>query len=155
MAEKMRAGGLSIGALARRAATKVPTIRYYEAIGLMPAPFRSEGNQRLYDLRQVSRLMFIRHARELGFPIEAIRTLLALTDAPDRPCEEADRLASAQLAQVRSRIARLRALEAELKRMTASCRHGLATDCRVIEVLGNHALCSADHPHSEEGMAGV
>lgn len=155
MAEKMRAGGLSIGALARRAATKVPTIRYYETIGLMPAPFRSEGNQRLYDPRQAGRLMFIRHARELGFPIEAIRTLLALADTPDRPCDEADRLAGAQLAQVRSRIRRLRALEAELKRMTESCRHGFSPDCRVIEILGNHALCSADHLLSDEGMAGI
>ena len=155
MAGKIRAGGLSIGALARRAATKVPTIRYYETIGLMPPPFRSQGNQRLYDARQVSRLLFIRHARELGFPIEAIRTLLALTDGPERSCDEADRLATAQLVQVRSRIARLRALEAELERMTESCRGGRATDCRVIEILGNHALCAADHPLAEEGMAGA
>ncbi|MFX5510091.1 helix-turn-helix domain-containing protein, partial [Acinetobacter baumannii] len=114
----------TIGNLARRAATKVPTIRYYETIGLMPAPFRSEGNQRLYDPGQANRLMFIRHARELGFSVDAIRSLLALSDQPGRSCEEADRLASEQLAGVRSRIDRLRALEAELARMVQSCRHG-------------------------------
>lgn len=151
MIEKKRRAGLTIGSLARRAATKVPTIRYYETIGLMPAPFRSDGNQRLYDPGQADRLMFIRHARELGFPVDAIRSLLALSDRPDRSCEDADRLASEQLAGVRSRILRLQALETELERMIRSCRHGNVAACQVIEVLGNHALCAQDHPGDQDG----
>ncbi|MBN8944904.1 MAG: helix-turn-helix domain-containing protein [Rhizobiales bacterium] len=151
MTEKKRKAGLTIGGLARRAATKVPTIRYYETIGLMPEPFRSDGNQRLYDPDQADRLMFIRHARELGFSVDAIRSLLALSDRPDRSCEEADRLASEQLAGVRSRMLRLRALEVELERMIQSCRHGDVAACRVIEVLGDHALCAEDHPVDREG----
>ncbi|QCI66764.1 MerR family transcriptional regulator [Phreatobacter stygius] len=150
MTEKIRTAGLTIGVLARRAATKVPTIRYYETIGLMPEPFRSEGNQRLYDPRHASRLLFIRHARELGFPIDAIRSLLDLADQPERPCEDADRLASEQLEAVRRRIVRLRALESELQRMIESCRRGRAAECRVIETLGNHDLCADDHPGDGE-----
>ena len=68
---------LAIGDLARQTGVKVPTIRYYEDIGLLPAAPRTESNRRQYDGRAVRRLKFIRHARELGFEVEAIRELLA------------------------------------------------------------------------------
>lgn len=135
----------SIGQLARSTGVKVPTIRYYESIGLMPEAGRSSGNQRLYAQAEVRRLAFIRHARELGFPLEAIRDLLGLSDKPDQTCAAADRIARAQLAEVQSRIARLRALEAELTRMVTQCAHGTIADCRVIESLGDHGLCAHDH----------
>ena len=61
---------------------KAPTIRYYEQIGLLPAPPRSEGNRRQYDTDDLRRLAFIRHTRELGFEIDAIRALLPLQDDP-------------------------------------------------------------------------
>jgi DNA-binding transcriptional MerR regulator len=72
----------SIGELSRRTAVKVPTIRYYEQIGLLPEPPRTEGQQRRYDKDAVARLAFIRHARELGFDLDAIRTLMSLQDNP-------------------------------------------------------------------------
>jgi len=137
---------LTIGHLARETGCKVQTIRYYEKIGLMPEPQRSEGNQRRYGPRHVERLAFIRHGRELGFPLDAIRELLGLADDPDRSCEAADRIAQSQLRQVESRIARLQSLEAELRRMVDQCRGGRIADCRVIEVLGDHAHClNEDH----------
>lgn len=136
---------LSIGRLADAAGVKVPTIRYYEQIGLLPAPGRSAGNQRLYGAEAVDRLAFIRHARELGFPLEAIRDLLSLSDDPDKPCDAADAIARAQLAEVKRRIARLEALREELERMVRHCAGGRIADCRVIEVLGNHSLCRTDH----------
>ena len=95
---------ISIGELSRRTGVKVPTIRYYELIALMPAPPRSEGKQRRYSEPEVSRLIFIRHARELGFEIDAIRALLALQDNPNQPCLTADRIARARLAEVEQRI---------------------------------------------------
>jgi DNA-binding transcriptional MerR regulator len=70
---------LSIGDLAARAGTKVQTIRYYEQIALVPAPERSAGNQRRYGASHLERLAFIRHARELGFSLGAIRELLGLS----------------------------------------------------------------------------
>ena len=67
---------LTIGELSRQAEVKIPTIRYYEQIGLMAEPVRTEGQQRRYGFNDVRRLNFIRHARELGFEVEAIRQLL-------------------------------------------------------------------------------
>lgn len=136
---------LTIGRLSEATGVKVPTIRYYEQIGLLPTPERSTGNQRLYGTTQLERLRFVRHARALGFPLEAIRDLLSLSDRPEQSCAAADGIARAQLAEVRARIAQLRALEGELTRMVAQCAHGTIRDCRVIEVLGDHALCAQDH----------
>lgn len=136
---------LTIGNLGKAAGVKVPTIRYYEQIGMLPPAQRSQGNQRLYTRKALDRLTFIRHARDLGFPLEAIRELLGLSDSPNQPCAAVDQIARRQLAEVKARIARLTALEAELQRMLAQCQCGSIADCRVIEVLGNHDLCAHDH----------
>jgi DNA-binding transcriptional MerR regulator len=136
---------LTIGKLGQAAGVKVPTIRYYEQIGLLPQPDRSAGNQRLYPKAALDRLAFVRHARALGFPLEAIRDLLSLSDHPDQSCAAADAIAKVQLAATRARITRLRALEAELERMIGQCARGTISDCRVIEVLGDHAQCAHDH----------
>ena len=136
---------LTIGKLGQAAGVKVPTIRYYEQIGLMPEGERSSGNQRLYTKGAQDRLAFIRHARDLGFTLEAIRDLLGLSDRPDQSCAEVDSIARAQLTAVEGRIARLLALKSELERMLNHCAGGTISDCRVIEVLGNHAYCTADH----------
>lgn len=135
----------TIGKLGQATGVKVPTIRYYEQIGLLPEAERSAANQRLYGQSTLDRLRFIRHARDLGFPLEAVRDLLSLSTNPDQSCSAADGIAKEQLLAVRSRIARLRALEGELERMVAQCAHGSIADCRVIEVLGDHALCAHDH----------
>ena len=136
---------LTIGKLGAAAGVKVPTIRYYEQIGLLPDAERSTGNQRLYSRSTQDRLAFIRHARELGFTLEAIRDLLGLSDRPDQSCAEVDAIARAQLQAVEGRITRLQALKGELERMVDHCAGGTISDCRVIEVLGNHANCIADH----------
>lgn len=137
---------LSIGGLARETGCKVQTIRYYEQIGLMPEPARTAGNQRRYSWRHVQRLAFIRHGRELGFALDAIRTLMQLSDIPDQPCEQVDAIARDQLQQVDRRIASLRALKAELERMIRQCSGGRIAECRIIEVLSDHSLCLAgDH----------
>jgi DNA-binding transcriptional MerR regulator len=144
---------LTIGKLGEAAGVKVPTIRYYEQIGLLPEPDRSAGNQRLYGQSALDRLAFIRHARELGFPLDAIRDLLSLSDRPDQSCAAADVIARAQLAEVESRLARLTALKGELERMVVQCAGGRIADCRVIEVLGDHSLCATDHQHPESEAA--
>ncbi|MBL8772235.1 MAG: helix-turn-helix domain-containing protein [Phenylobacterium sp.] len=136
---------LSIGKLSKAAGVKVPTIRFYEQIGLLPEPVRTASDRRTYGEAAIRRLAFIRHARELGFSVEAIRSLLALSDAPEQPCETADALAREQLADVEAKITRLEALRAELRRMLDGDHQGPAGHCRVIEVLGDHSLCLADH----------
>jgi DNA-binding transcriptional MerR regulator len=133
----------SIGELARRADVKVPTIRYYEQIGLMPETLRTEGQQRRYGQPAVARLAFIRHARELGFEVDAIRTLLSLQDKPDHSCAQADHIAKERLKEVDQRIASLKALRKELQKMVEECAQGRVGDCRVIETL-------ADRSHSHK-----
>ena len=136
---------ITIGEAARQSGVKVPTIRHYEGIGLLSAPSRSEGNQRSYEPSDLNRLAFIRHARELGFEIEAIRTLLQLQDDPHQPCASADAIAKARLIEVEQRIRSLNALKAELELMVEGCGHGRVDQCRVIEVLADHGKCA--HPH--------
>jgi DNA-binding transcriptional MerR regulator len=132
---------VSIGEASRTCGVKVPTIRYYEQIGLLPAAPRTEGNRRRFDAGDLRRLAFIRHARALGFEIDAIRTLLTLQDNPHQSCGTADAIARARLVEVEQRIASLTALKAELDLMVESCRHGKVADCRVIEVLADHGQC--------------
>lgn len=133
---------LAIGGLAKATGVKVPTIRYYESIGLLPTPLRTEGNRRHYDGVNVQRLKFIKHARELGFEIEAIRTLLMLQETPDQSCAVADVIARARLSEVDRRLASLTALKIELERMIEGCRQHRVEDCRVIEVLADHGECA-------------
>jgi DNA-binding transcriptional MerR regulator len=130
---------LSIGDLALSVGTKVETIRYYEKVGILPPPARTSGNHRVYTQAHADRLAFVRHSRELGFPIDAIRTMLTMADDPGRSCATVDAIARDHLAAVRSRIARLQALEAELARMVDECGQGRVGDCRVIEVLADHS----------------
>ena len=85
---------MKIGELARVTGTKAETIRYYERVGLLPKPGRTEGNYREYGPRDLDRLNFIRHARGLGFQIADIRSLLDLGEHPERDCAEADRIAT-------------------------------------------------------------
>ncbi len=129
--------GHSIGEAARQSGVKVPTIRYYEQIGLLPTPPRTDGNRRQYDAADLRRLAFIRHARELGFEVEAIRSLLALQDIPSQSCAAADAIARDRLAEVERRIASLTALRRELERMLAECACGRVAECRVIETLAD------------------
>src|SRR5262249_23659402 len=107
---------------------------------------RTPRNRREYEEVDLRRLRFIRHARELGFEMKDIRALLDLQDRPQEPCAEADAIAEAKLAEVQRRIASLKALETELKRMVG-CRHGRVEDCRVIETLADHDLCQY-HGHA-------
>jgi DNA-binding transcriptional MerR regulator len=142
---------LTIGTMAKRTGSKEQTIRYYEQIGLMPEPGRTEGGQRRYDSVALDRLSFIRHARDLGFSLGSIRELLDLSDIPDHACAHVDAIAHKQLKAVEARIVRLNALRTELKRMISECSGGAVADCRVLEVLRDRSECLADH--GEESLS--
>jgi DNA-binding transcriptional MerR regulator len=135
----------SIGHLSRRTGVKVPTVRYYEQMGLLEAPERSGGNQRRFGKKELERLAFIRHARDLGLTIDSIRQLIDLSGHADRPCADADRIAKEQLASVRERIARLQKLEKELERIATCCTGETVGDCYVIRALSDHSLCGHEH----------
>lgn len=135
----------SIGDLSRRTGVKIPTIRYYEQMGLISAPDRTEGNQRRYERRELERLSFIRHARDLGLSIEAIRDLVELSQHPEKPCTGADAIAATHLASVRAKIAQLKKLEHELERIVSHCAGHTVGDCYVIRALSDHGLCDGEH----------
>ncbi|MDD9923635.1 MAG: helix-turn-helix domain-containing protein [Boseongicola sp.] len=140
----------SIGELAERAGCTVQIIRHYEKIGLLPDTRRTSGNRRIYSEDQASRLVFIRHSRELGFSLDDIRQLLSFSDRPNHSCEQVDAIAREHLHGVQERLSRLRSMEKELKRMVRECGGGNVAECRIIQVLADHSKCLADdHPVSE------
>lgn len=126
--------GIAIGELSRRTGCNIETIRYYERIGLLPAPAR-RGRYRLYGAEDVARLTFVRRARELGFRLDEVRTLLRFAAGGEGACAEARDLAAAHLGDVRARITDLRAMESALAEAVQRCDAGEAPCCPLIDTL--------------------
>lgn len=126
---------ISIGELARETNTPAETIRYYEKIGLINAPARTDGNYRSYSEQDRSRLRFARRARELGFSIDQVRTLMYLTDHRDDDCTVADDLVQENIETVEQKIADLTALKKQLETLKLSCRGHTVAECKVIGAL--------------------
>ncbi|MGX7894231.1 MerR family transcriptional regulator [Tsuneonella sp. HG222] len=127
---------LMIGDLAAATGTKVNTIRFYEEIGLMRRAARTQSGRRTYGAGDLERLRFIRHARKLGFETQEIRSLLALGDDPERPCDEVTQIAVRHLDDVNEKIARLALLRDELEQIARSCAGGAVSECRIMDSLG-------------------
>lgn len=129
----------SIGGASKQTGCSVPTIRYYEEVGLLPPAPRTEGNQRHYDDAAIRRLGFIKRCRDFGFTIEQVRELVGLVDQPNRDCVAVRDIAQAQLQEVQKKLAELRALEAGLSAFVCSCNTacagGPAADCTILEDL--------------------
>ena len=126
---------MKIGDISRITGTNVETVRYYERIGLLPQPSRTDGNYRTYAAQDVDRLKFIRHARGLGFDIADIRSLLDLSEHPERDCCEVDQIATKHLNSVENKLRQLEQLRQELVRMLKQCRGGQVADCRILLAL--------------------
>jgi DNA-binding transcriptional MerR regulator len=136
---------LTIGRLARRTDCNVPTIRYYEQIGLLPKAGRGPGGHRVYSDADLRRLTFIRRCREFEFSIDQIRELVGLIEHPERDCIEAAGHAKRPLNSVRKKLVELHALERSLsdyaKRCEAECAGGPAGDCVMLEDLATRSNC--------------
>jgi len=131
-----RSAEIHIGELSRQTGCNVETIRYYERVGLLPRPPRSAARYRLYDTADVRRLAFVRRARELGFTLDEVRALLALSVNNGRDtCAEVRELAVTHLAEVRAKIADLRAFERVLSDAVHHCDAGELPGCPVIDIL--------------------
>jgi Cu(I)-responsive transcriptional regulator len=126
---------LTIGEVARATGTQAETIRYYERIGLLPAPPRTAARYRIYGRSDVNRLAFVKRSRDLGFTIEEVRVLLALAQEVDRNCNEVDAIARRHLTDVEGKIADLQRLASELRNVIGQCQGGSISDCRIIEAL--------------------
>lgn len=133
-------GAIRIGALARQAGCTVPTIRYYEEVGLIPPPARRSTGHRVYDPAAVPRLVFIRRCRDLGFTIEQIRAFISLSNTGDRDCTEARDIAQSNLDSVRAKMIDLMTLERSLSSFVqaceATCAGGPVRKCTIFKDLG-------------------
>ncbi|MBP8231232.1 MAG: helix-turn-helix domain-containing protein [Rhizorhabdus sp.] len=137
---------ITIGALSERTGVNIETIRYYEKVGLMPVAQRTGSGRRVYDETQTRRLLFIRHARELGFSPAVIRTMIELQESPGTSCERVSKLAQDQRDAVDLRIASLKRLRKELTRMIRSCEGSTVQHCRIIESLAEPVTYLHDTP---------
>jgi MerR family transcriptional regulator, mercuric resistance operon regulatory protein len=132
---KLRAGPATIGALSEGTGVNIETIRYYERIGLLPAPPRSAGRHRLYGESHRQRLVFIRRARELGFSLEEVRALLGLGGGHDLTCGEVRVLTQQHMAAIRDKVRDLRRLERTLSDLAARCKADKVPDCPILDAL--------------------
>lgn len=135
----------SIGEMSRRTGVKVPTIRFYEDKGLLPRPERTAGNQRRYDQVALDRLSFIRHARDLGLPLEDVAALISLEGAQGDELNHAHDIAQRQRASLRNRIEKLQRLEAELTRISSACDGDHDHVCAVLQAFADHGGCDGAH----------
>ncbi len=125
---------LLIGAISRRSGVNIETIRYYERIGLMPAPPRSHGGHRIYDHDHLKRLSFIHRSRRLGFNILEIRELLGLVEG-DYTCRDVKAVVLDHIGDVRAKIADLKKLENTLLEFAGQCDGGETAACPIINQL--------------------
>jgi Cu(I)-responsive transcriptional regulator len=125
-----------IGDLAKRTGVKVVTIRYYEQAGLLPVCERTTGNYRVYAQEHLERLNFVRRCRDLGFSLEQIKDMLLLSAAESPTCADVCDVAASHLKEVESKIADLRRLASELRRLRSSCNGKRSSrECRIIAAL--------------------
>ncbi len=125
----------TIGALSKRTGVKIETIRYYERIGIMPNPPRTEGGHRVYGESHMKRLAFVRRGRELGFSLDEIRALLSLVDGGEFTCGEVKEMTVAHMEDIRRKIADLRRMEKVLREMASKCDGGDVPDCPILDAL--------------------
>lgn len=131
---------MQIGAAAAASGCHIETIRYYERIGLLPKPTRSQGGFRHYTETQVERLRFITRGRTLGFSLDEIRSLLRLADDPSLGCADVDGLAHRHLADIEQRMDELQRIAHELRRTIAACAGGQRGACAILGALKNAGM---------------
>lgn len=127
---------LTIGQVAQRAGIGVETVRFYERQGLLEEPARRESGYRQYTDGVVSRLRFIRRAKELGFSLKEIKELLALRVDPATTCREVKEQAEAKITDIEGKIASLQRMKRALVKLTAVCRgQGPTSECPILDAL--------------------
>ncbi|MCW8875635.1 MAG: helix-turn-helix domain-containing protein [Kangiellaceae bacterium] len=125
----------TIGRVSKQTGVNIETIRYYEKIGLIDEPLRSEGGNRLYDQNNIRRLNFIKRSRELGFSLEEIRVLLQLSNNNREDCHSAQKIADSHLAVVEAKIKDLKQLATVLSNLSAQCNSSKDEGCPILRSL--------------------
>ena len=127
----------SIGGAARASDLPVKTVRYYDEIGLVRPSARSGKGYRLYDERDIRKLVFVRHTRDFGFSIDTCRELLDLYQNPTRTSKEVKEIAAQRLHEIRERMAALQRLYDELSHLADTCHGDARPDCPILSFLSD------------------
>ncbi len=129
---------MTIGKVARRSGVGVETVRFYERNGLIPEPMRTDSGYRQYSEGTVSRIRFIRRAKDLGFTLREIKELLSLRFQPGARCADVRAHAEAKIADIEEKIRTLQSMKAALVRLTMTCQSdGPVSECPILEALDN------------------
>jgi len=134
---------LTIGELSRRTGVNIETIRYFEKVGLISPPPRTEGGHRVYDQDHLRALGFIRRARDLGFTPKEVRGILNLGGPADACCDDVREIASRHLQTVQSKMADLARLERLLSSTIDRCSGDHVPDCAIIDMIEDDATAPA------------
>ncbi len=126
---------MKIGQLSKETGCKIETVRYYERIGLLEEPPRTEGGYRIYDEDDLKRLFFIRRSRKLGFAIEEIRGLLRLVDGGVYTCSDIKEIAMEHIDSIHQKILYLKRLEKSLTHIVSQCSGNTAPECPIVDAL--------------------
>jgi Cu(I)-responsive transcriptional regulator len=143
---------MNIGTLARLTGAKADTIRYYERIGLLPAPARTAGNHRVYGQEHLARLAFVRGARRLGFTLDEVREMIALGGHANRSCADIHAVAQRHLDAVDARIADLNRLRNELAHLVDQCEGGEVRRCGVLDALPHLTMAGEGDQGADQGQ---
>ncbi len=127
--------GMNVGAAAEASGVSAKMIRYYEEIGVLPAPQRAANGYRTFNERDVHMLRFIRRARDLGFTVEDIRQLVALWRDQSRSSAEVKRIALAHIEELEAKMEAIRGMRDELARLAEHCRGDERPDCPILDDL--------------------
>jgi MerR family mercuric resistance operon transcriptional regulator len=131
----LRPAGLSIGEVSRLTDVNIETIRYYERIGIMPAPPRTEGGQRIYGEDHLKRLTFVRRSRELGFSLDEVRALIGLVGSHALTCADVRNMARGHIADIRQKVKDLKKLERVLTDLADRCHGRKVPECPLLDTL--------------------
>jgi MerR family mercuric resistance operon transcriptional regulator len=133
---------MSIGGLAQAAGIGVETVRYYQRIGLLPAPSIPAGGRRKYSMVALQQIAFIKRAQNLGFTLDEIKALMKLRDGSR--CQEAKAYAVRKLEELHMRVSELKRMIGSLDDLSRQCEANTrGAPCPFIEAL-NHGLASSD-----------
>ncbi|MEQ4616585.1 MAG: Cu(I)-responsive transcriptional regulator [Corticimicrobacter sp.] len=131
---------MNIGAAAQASGISAKMIRYYESVGLLPEPARTDAGYRHYGQTDLHRLHFIRRARDLGFPVEQIKALLALWDDRQRASADVKKLAQMHIDELEHKAQALQQMADTLKHLVEHCHGDGRPDCPIIESLSGSEI---------------
>ncbi|MBI3992725.1 MAG: heavy metal-responsive transcriptional regulator [Candidatus Lambdaproteobacteria bacterium] len=132
--------GLTIGKAAAQTGMSIDTIRFYERMGLLPAPVRRPSGYREFDAGAVTRLRFIKRAKNLGFSLREVIDLLSLRVDEERTCADVYALTQAKIGDIERRIGELKRMKQALTRLASACAgEGPTGECPILDALEQDA----------------